>query len=125
MAEEMIPIVMFISIALIFIALFWFRYRSRSEIQQTVRSALDKGVELSPELIDRLGAPKPAKHKDLRLGAIWMSLAVGLLIIAFVNPGGEPEAFRGTLAGAAFPFSIGSAYLLLWAFIGRKEEESS
>ena len=125
MAEEMIPIVMFISIALVFIALFWFRYRSRSEMQQTVRNALDKGIEISPELIDRLGAPKPRKHKDLRLGAIWMSLAVGLILIAFVNPAQEPEAFRGTLAGAALPFSIGGAYLLLWFFISRKEDDAS
>ncbi len=125
MAEEMIPIVMFISIALVFIALFWFRYRSRSEMQQTVRNALDKGIEMSPELIDRLGAPKPNKHKDLRLGAIWMSLAVGLVLIAFANPGGDADAFRGILAGAALPFSIGAAYLLLWYFIGRKDEEAS
>ena len=123
MAEEMIPIVMFISIALVFIALFWFRYRSRSEMQQTVRSALDKGIEISPELIDRLGAPTPRKHKDLRLGAIWMSLAVGLVLIAFANPGGDAEAFRGTLAGAALPFSIGGAYLLLWYFVSRKDDE--
>ena len=121
----MIPIVMFISIALVFIALFWFRYRSRSEMQQTVRNALDKGIEISPELIDRLGAPKPRKHKDLRLGAIWMSFAVGLILIAFVNPGGDADAFRGTLAGAALPFSIGGAYLLLWYFISRKADEAS
>ena len=122
MVEEMIPIVMFISLALVFIALFWFRYRARSDTQQTVRMALDKGTELSPELIDRLGAPKPAKHKDLRLGVIWMSLAVGLALIALINPGGAPEAVGGILAGAALPFAIGSAYLLLWYFIGRKEE---
>ena len=125
MAEEMIPIVMFISIALVFIALFWFRYRSRSEMQQTVRNALDKGIEMSPELIDRLGAPRPRKHKDLRLGVIWMSLAVGLSLIAMVNPGDEPEAVRGILAGAALPFSIGGAYLLLWYFISRKDDEAS
>ncbi len=125
MAEEMIPIVMFVSIALVFIALFWFRYRSRSEMQQTVRNALDKGIEMSPELIDRLGAPRPSKHKDLRLGVIWMSLAVGLALIAAVNPGNEPEAVRGILAGAALPFSIGGAYLLLWYFISRKDDEAS
>ena len=122
MVEELIPIFMFISLALVFIALFYFRYRSRSDTQQTVRQALDKGVELSPELIDRLGAPRPSKHKDLRLGLIWMSLAVGLVLIALINPGGVPEAMRGTLSGAALPFSIGSAYLLLWYFVGRKEE---
>jgi hypothetical protein len=119
-AEEMIPIVMFISIALVFIALFWFRYKSRSDLQQTVRNAMERGVELSPELIDRLGAPRPAKARDLRLGVIWLSLAVGLVLIGAAVP--EPEAFRGTLAGAALPFCIGSAYLLLYFFISRKEE---
>lgn len=121
MAEEMIPIVMFISIALVFVALFWFRYKSRSELQQTVRSALDRGVELSPEMIDRLGAPKQPKAKDLRLGVIWMSLAFALVLIGFAVP--EPEALRGTLAGAALPFSIGSAYLLLYTFVSRKEDD--
>ena len=86
MVEELIPIVMFISLALVFIALFWFRYRSRADMQQTIRQALDKGIELSPDLIDRLGAPKPAANKDLRLGVIWMSLAVGLVLIAIINP---------------------------------------
>ena len=62
-------------------------------------------------MIDRLGHPKPSKDKDLRLGIIWMSLAAGLVLIGFAVP--EPEALRGTLAGAALPFCIGAAYLLL------------
>ncbi len=119
----MIPIVMFVSIAVVFIALFWFRYRTRSETQMTIRNALDKGVELSPEVIDRLGAPRPQKHKDLRLGVIWMSLALALVLIGFAVP--EPDALRGTLAGAAFPFCIGAAYLVLWYFISRKEDSAA
>lgn len=115
-----VPIAMFVSLAVVFVALFWFRYKSRVELQQTVRTAMDRGIDMSPEMIDRLGAPKPAKAKDLRLGVIWMSLAVGLVLIGVAVP--EPEAFRGTLAGAAIPFCIGAAYLLLWFFIGRKEE---
>ena len=125
MTEEMIPIVMFVSLALVFIALFWFRYKARSDLQQTVRSALERGVELSPELIDRLGAPKPPKHKDLRLGVIWMSLAMTLVLIAIANPGSDPDAFRGIMSGAALPFCVGGAYLLLWYFIGRKENDSA
>lgn len=118
----MIPIVMFIAIAVVFIALFWFRYKSRTQLQETIRIAMDKGIELSPDMIDRLGAPKQPKAKDLRLGVIWMSLAVALGLIALVNPGGEPEAVSGILAGAAFPFSIGSAYLLLFYLVSKKEE---
>jgi len=111
MNEYMIPVVMFISIAVVFCVLFWFRYKQRSDMQQTFRAALDKGQELTPDVIDRMGHPKPAKDKDLRLGIIWVALAAGLVLIGFAVP--EPEAFRGLLAGAALPFSIGAAYLLL------------
>lgn len=108
---EWVPIVMFMGMTAVFIALFWFRYKARNDMQTTFRAALDKGQELTPEIIDRLGHPKAAKDKDLRLGVIWLSLAAGLVLIGFAVP--EPEAFRGLLAGAALPFCIGSAYLIL------------
>ncbi len=114
MTEEMIPIVMFVGITIVFVALFWFRYKARSEMQSTFRSALDKGQELSPEIIDRLGHPKAPKDKDLRNGIIWLSLAIALVLIGFAVP--EPDALRGLLAGAAFPFCIGVAYLILHKF---------
>jgi len=79
--------------------------------------ALDKGQELTPEVIDRLGHPKPSKDKDLRLGVIWLSLAVGLVLIGFAVP--DEDALRGLLAGAAFPFAIGVAYLILHKFTDR------
>ena len=53
MTEEFIPIVMFIVVAIIFWLVSYFRFRSKSEMQQTIRLALEKGTELSPELIDR------------------------------------------------------------------------
>lgn len=111
---EWVPITMFIGIAVVFCALFWFRYKARSEMQQTFRAALDKGQELTPEIIDSLGSPKPSKDKDMRYGIIWLSLAAALVLIGFAVP--EPEALRGLLAGAAFPFCIGTAYLILHKF---------
>jgi hypothetical protein len=114
MVEEFIPIVMFAGMTIVFVALFWFRYKARSEMQATFRSALDKGQELSPEIIDRLGHPKAPKDKDMRFGVIWLSLAVALVLIGFAIP--EPDALRGLLAGAAFPFCIGVAYVILHKF---------
>jgi hypothetical protein len=52
---------------------FSLRFRARREMQDTIRIALDKGHELSPELIDRLGHPKAPKDRDFRLG-IWYGL---------------------------------------------------
>lgn len=111
MEIDWVPLVMFIVLGVVFTSLFWFRYKIRVEMQQTIRSAMDKGQELTPEIIDRLGSAKPAKDRDLRYGTIWMSLAIGLVLIGIIVP--EPEAFRGCLAGAAFPFCIGMAYLIL------------
>lgn len=115
----MIPIVMFGGLTIVMCLFFWFRYRSRQDVQQTLRLALDKGTELSPELIDRLGHPAPTRHKDLRLALIWLSLAVGLTLCGLAVPDPTGHAFRGCLAGAAFPFSIGVAYLIIWRYAGR------
>lgn len=117
--EELIPMVMFAAIALVLCVFFWLRYKGRSETQQTVRMALDKGQELSPELIDRLGHPKAPKNKDLRLALIWMALAVGLALCGLAVPDPSGYALRGCLSGAAFPFAIGIAYFIIWRYAGR------
>lgn len=111
---EWVPISMFIGIAVVMSLLVFFRYRNRHDVQETIRTALDKGVELTPEAIDRLGHPKPPKNKDMRAGVIWLSIGAGLVLIGFAVP--EPDALRGLLAGAALPFCIGTAYLILHKF---------
>lgn len=121
MAEEIIvPVVMFIGLTVVFSLLFWFRYRARHEMQETLRVALDKGQDLTPEIIDRLGHPKAAPDKDLRLGVIWLAVAVGLVLIGFAVPDQGGDALRGLLAGAAFPFAIGVAYMILYFFTGNR-----
>ena len=114
MAGEWIPIVMFMGLTVIISLFFWFRYRGRGEMQKTIRSAIDKGQELSPEIIERLGSPKRHKDQDLRLALIWLALAVGLGLSGFFVPDPSDHAFQGMLAGAAFPFCIGIAYLIMW-----------
>ncbi len=124
MSEEMIPIFMFLAIVLIFFIVLYFRHRSRADMQQTIRLALERGTELTPEIINRLGAPaEPSKNKDLRLGLIWLALAVGLALCGFAVPDPSGHAFRGTLAGAAFPFAIGAAYMIMWRFASRDAAE--
>ncbi len=114
---EWVPISMFLGLTVVISIFFWFRYRARSEMQQTFRMALEKGQELTPEVIDRLGHPKPSRDKDLRLGVIWMALAAGLVLIGFAVP--DEDALRGLLAGAALPFAIGIAYMILHRFTDR------
>lgn len=93
---------------------FWLRFRGRREMQDTIRLALDKGHELSPELIDRLGHPKAPKDKDFRLGIIWLAVAIGIAMFSFGIP--EEDATGPLLGIAAFPLVIGTAYLILHKF---------
>ena len=93
---------------------FWLRFKARRDMQDTIRTALDKGHELSPELIDRLGHPKAPKDRDFRLGVIWIAVAVGIAILSLAIP--EEEATQPMLRIAGFPFVIGCAYLILNKF---------
>lgn len=120
MDEMYIPIVMFIGLTIVFCLFFLFRYKTRSEMQATIRTALDKGQELTPDLIDRLGTPKPRKDKDLRTSLIWFALAVSFAALGFSIPEDDGEAFRMFLGLSAFPLSLGVAYLIMWNFSGRK-----
>ena len=113
-----VPIAMFASMTIIFCALFWLRYKTKEGMQQTFRAALDKGQELTPEVIDRLGHPKPAKDKDLRLGIIWIAVAIGLTAFGFGIPD-EDDVARIFMGIAAFPLVLGIAYLILHRFTGR------
>lgn len=121
MSEELIPITMFLGLTVVISLFFWFRYRARGDLQATIRTAIDKGQELTPELIDRLGSPPAPKDRDLRLALIWLAIAVGLALCGFAVPDPSGHAFQGTLAGAAFPFAIGVAYLIMWRYTEREQ----
>jgi len=93
---------------------FWLRFKGRQDTQETIRAALDKGQELSPEMIDRLGHPKPPANKDMRLGVIWLAIAIALAMFAFAIP--DQDATGPLLGMAAFPLTIGLAYLIIHKF---------
>ena len=120
MVEEWIPIVMFVGLTVVSSLFVWFRFRIRNDTQATIRTAIEKGQDLSPEVIDRLGHPRPHKDRDLRLALIWIALAVGLALFGFGIPEHENEVQRVFMGIAAFPFSLGIAFLIMWRFTERR-----
>jgi hypothetical protein len=119
--DVLIPVVMFGGMTIVLGLFFWLRYRARFDMQETIRLALDKGHELTPEIVDRLGHPQAPRDRDLRLALIWLALAVGLALCGIAVPDPSGMAWRGILAGAAFPFALGVAYLIMWRFAGREK----
>lgn len=115
---EWVPIVALLAMTIVLCAVAWLRFKTKEKMHETFRMALDKGQELTPEIIDRLGHPKASKDKDLRLGVIWVAVAIGLTAFGFGIPDDDEVAsiFMGI---AAFPLMIGIAYLILHKFTGR------
>ena len=117
-----VPSAMFAALAVILSFFFWFRYRARSEMQQTIRAAIERGQELTPDLVESLGKPaKPSKDKDLRYALIWIAVAIGFGAMggAIGAAEAEEEVFLIMSGIATFPMMIGIAYLIMWKFTER------
>lgn len=120
--DDLIPIVLFLTIGGVFALAFYFRYRSRHDVQTTVRAAIERGDPLSPEIIETLATSIASPHADLRRGIISLALGAAVYLMAILI--GEPDAEGPLAALAMFPLLLGLAYLGLWFFTGRKSESA-
>lgn len=109
--ETIVPSVLFISIAIVVALFFYFRSRARREMQMTLRAAIDKGQELTPDVIERLGTPAAAKDRDLRRGIIGLAIGFGFVALGFAVP--DDEALQVMLGLSAFPIALGLGFLLM------------
>jgi hypothetical protein len=98
---------------------FYFRYRTRADAQVTIRTALEKGQQLSPELLERLLDPiarrLDRREVDFRRGVVLVALGMGIFAIALA----ATPSLREAVAFAAPPLAIGLAYIALWKFTPR------
>ena len=110
-----VPIAMFAGLTVIISLFFWFRFRARKEMQQTIRAAIDKGQELSPELVESLGtSQKRSKYQDLRNGMIWLAVGAGIALFGVAMGQIEQEVMPIMAGISALPFMIGIAYVIMW-----------
>jgi len=118
--ETIVPIAVFIAIVLTVFVVMYFKAKSRSGVQKTIRLALEKGNDLTPELLDRLAAPRQNQSSDLRRGIISLSIGIGFMLFGYIL--GEEDAIRPMLGIGMFPVIIGVAYLILWKTSDREQE---
>lgn len=114
MVEIWVPVTMFTAMAVILTVYFYFRFRTRKEMQGTIRTALEKETNVTPEFMDQLRDSLVPVRSDLRRGIL--SIAGGIALVAFAYMLNEDEATQILMGLAAFPFVIGIAYLGLWKF---------
>ncbi|MGH7023306.1 MAG: DUF6249 domain-containing protein [Caulobacteraceae bacterium] len=106
----------------------YLRHRDRTQMQETLRIALDKGANLPPELVTALQSSvtvraMPTREGDLRRAIVLIAVGLGIVLLGFglwygLMSVSDDGAYitGGSVAGAgAIPMMIGVAYLILWA----------
>ncbi|MEM7277751.1 MAG: DUF6249 domain-containing protein [Pseudomonadota bacterium] len=109
MEEFYIVAVSVLATAAMVIALLYFRAKGRKELHTTLRTALEKGESLSPEVLEGLSH---SKSGDFRRGLLGLAIGVAFGLFGLVI--GEEDAVRPMLGIAMFPIMVGVAYLLMW-----------
>ena len=103
-----IPIVLFVVSGICIGLALHYRFKSRQEMQLTVRNIVDSGQSMSPDALRELTEALFPPRSDLRRGVLLTSVGIALVIFAFVVDEGEAV---GPLIGlSAFPFLMGIAY---------------
>jgi len=121
-ANALVPIALFGMIGAIVVGNRYFRHKERTQLQDTLRAAYERGQTVQPELLAMMTSdPRPLKptfgpERDLRRGLFWIAWALALLAAGgafyYYDPSNDTTgAFMGF---ACFPGFVGLAYLLIY-----------
>ena len=127
MEPVLIILIIFGSIASLFIVPSYLRSQERQKLQETLRAAIEKGQPLPTEVVEAMTSdvkirPTPSPYRDLRTGIIWVGVAVGLAGLGLALNFDEPEMTFPMLGLACFPGFIGLAFILI-SFLGRGRDQ--
>ena len=115
-----VPLGAFIAIVTVVWVFQHFAAKKRAEAYATVRLAIEKGQEVTPEAMEALTS---IAHPlaDLRRGVLLLALTFAFVALAGIVSTEDEEAVRPLLGIAVFPLSLGLAYIGLHIFTNDKK----
>ena len=109
MEEVWIPIILFLVMGTCIGLALHYRFKSRQEMQLTIRTIADSGNGMSPEALRELTEALFPPRSDQRRGVLLISIGIAFVILAFLID--EGDAIGPLIGLSAFPFLMGIAYL--------------
>jgi hypothetical protein len=96
--DIIIPLGFFATVGGIWVTNIVANHKSRADVNETARRAIEVGHPLSPETFSYLQKPlRPPEH-DLRTGIILCALALGFFTTALAFPANNPASITATVA---------------------------
>lgn len=114
MEEVFVPIALFSVAPVIVWIVSHFGARKRATIHETLRLAIEKGQELSPEMMEKMSLLTDPVRADLRKGVLFLAIGAAFGFLGWMVGFEEGEAIMPMIGVASFPVFIGLAYLGLW-----------
>ncbi len=88
------------------------RYKLKVKTHELLEKSIEKGFDVTPELLDKLNNDKSSRFKDLRRGIIMTMIGAAVFCFSIVIPEDDTAmVFRGL---SIFPFFIGAGFMLVW-----------
>lgn len=105
MSELWIPVIGIICIAFVIIASLYLSSREKQQLHKTLQQHLQNGGELSPALLQHLGANVNQSKRDLRRGLLLTAIGIACFAGGFVS-----ENFVVGAVFGVFPLFVGLAF---------------
>jgi hypothetical protein len=110
MEDVLVPLGLWVMIAVIVIASVWGGVQTRRDTHETIRRAIDNGQLLDPRVISSLAKPERSAEGDLRSGVTFTALAIGFALCGVFFGGGpasiEHQAHGFQIEGGSQGFYI-------------------
>jgi hypothetical protein len=111
-----VAIAFWIFVTIAAVAGIWGDYKKRQAALEPIRTAIERGQQLDPALIDRLMAPERDEGINplyVRVGGIIvLSAGVGIVILAFLLNQIAPISFYPVLGGGIVTICVGGGLLI-------------
>ncbi len=88
MEDTLVPLGLWVMIAVISVAVVWGGVQTRRDTHETIRRAIDNGQALDPRVISSLAKPERSSESDLRSGVTFTALAIGFALCGLLFGGG-------------------------------------
>ena len=87
-------------------------YKLKVKTHELLEKSIEKGIDVTPELIEKLNHEKSPRYKDFRRGIIMACIGAAVFCFSLIIPEDDTsKVFRGL---SLLPIFMGAGFLLVW-----------